>query len=337
VDRKASAHSKKIRMPTVEAELSFSAVVFSFMYTRAQPSACASAIARLLMLIAISAGLASAQDPGPVSGPEVKIYKTVGTMKLAAHVFRPAETRAVGRRPAIVLFHGGGWIAGSPEWVYDAARRFASHGAVSVAAEYRLSDQKTVTPVDAMADARDIVLWMRRNAELLGIDPDRIAAFGVSAGGQLAASLATFDDRAINQPSAVPNAMLLISPAVSLGQDGWFQKILCGRATAADVSPDEHIDRVLPPTAIFIGGVDTLTPVQGVRRYCDSIKEHGGQCELHVYDGVGHLFTRKLDNQQDEFDPDPKVVLDARIKGDQFLAQRGFLNSEPAQPEPPRR
>jgi acetyl esterase len=50
-----------------------------------------------------------------------------------------------------------------------------------VAAEYRLSDQKTITPLDAMADARDIVRWMRRNAAGLGILPDRIAVYGVSA------------------------------------------------------------------------------------------------------------------------------------------------------------
>jgi acetyl esterase len=128
--------------------------------------------------------------------------------------------------------------------------------------------------------------------------------------------------------------MVLISPAVSVAHDGWFQKILCGRASASDLSSDEHVDNVLPPTAIFNGGADTLTPVSGARRYCDRIKEHGGQCELHIYDGVGHLFTRKLDNQEDDFDPDPKVALDARIKGDQFLAKRGFLDHEAGQPEP---
>jgi len=46
---------------------------------------------------------------------------------------------------------------------------------------------------------------------------------------------------------------------------------------------------------------------------------------LHAYLGVGHLFTRKLDNQEDSFDPDPKVVADARTKGDQFLFKLGFL------------
>jgi acetyl esterase len=292
---------------------------------------------RFFVLSALATGLASAQATHPISGPEIKVYKTVGTMQLTAHLFRPAGSNAGARHPGIVLFHGGGWVSGAPDWVYEAAKRYASNGAVAVAAEYRLSDQKTITPLDAMADARDIIRWMRRNAADIGIDPDRIAAYGVSSGGQLAASLATFDDHVDNQPSPVPNAMVLISPAVALGQDGWFQKILRGLASGSDVSPDEHIDKILPPTAIFVGGADTLTPAAGVRRYCDRIKEHGGHCELHVYEGVGHLFTRKLDNQEDDFDPDPKIVLDARIKADRFLAERGFLDGEPASTESPRK
>ena len=140
-------------------------------------------MARLLLFFAMLAVLASVHAAQPISGPDVKVYKTVRPTKLTAHLFRPVGTNRGGRRPAIVLFHGGGWVAGSPEWVYDTAKRYASYGAVSVAAEYRLSDQKTITPLDAMEDARDIVRWMRRDAADLGIDPSRIAAYGVSAGG----------------------------------------------------------------------------------------------------------------------------------------------------------
>jgi acetyl esterase/lipase len=276
---------------------------------------------RYLLLLAATATLACAQ----ITGPDVKVYKTVGTTNLTAHIFRPAASAATAR-PAIVLFHGGGWVAGSPDWVYDAAKRYAGYGAIAVAAEYRLADEKTITPLDAIGDARDIIRWMRRNAAALGIQPDRIAAHGVSSGGHLAASLATFDDHVSDQPSAIPNAMVLISPALSLAHDGWFQKILLGRATAADVSPDEHVDKVLPPLAIFVGAADTLTPAAGTTRFCGRMNEHAGHCEIHVYPGVGHLFTRKLDNQESDFDPDPKVALDARQKGDQFLAERGFLN-----------
>lgn len=137
-----------------------------------------------------------------VSGPRIEVYKSVSDIKLTAHIFRPVA--AGRRRPVIVLFHGGGWTAGSPEWVYDAAKRYASLGAVAIAAEYRLSDQKTLTPLDAMADARDIVRWMRRNAANLGIDTARVAAYGVSAGGQLAASLAVLDDRSGANPALCP-------------------------------------------------------------------------------------------------------------------------------------
>jgi acetyl esterase len=271
---------------------------------------------RLLTLLAASFA---------VSGPQIQVYKASGGTKLTAHVFRPAGV-STGRRPAVVLFHGGGWSAGSPEWVYDAARRYASYGAVAVAAEYRLSDQKTITPLDAMADARDVVRWMRRHASELGIDAGKIAAYGVSAGGHLAASLATFNDGATGEPSAVPNAMVLISPAVSLAQDGWFQRLLLGRAKAAVISPDEHVGKGMPPTAIFIGAADTLTPLSGAQHYCGQITALGGECELHVYEGVGHLFTRKLDNQESDFDPDPKAAEDARVKGDLFLEKLGFFN-----------
>jgi acetyl esterase len=267
---------------------------------------------RQLFFLVATAVLAHAQ----ISGPDVRVYKTAGTTNLTAHIFRPSGSNPQSARPAIVLLHGGGWVAGSPEWVYDAAKRYAGYGAVAVAAEYRLSDQKTVTPLDAMADARDIIRWMRRNAADLGIQPDRIAVYGVSAGGQLAASLPTAD---------APDALVLISPAVSVAHDGWFQKILLGRASAVDLSPDEHVTKDLPPTAIFVGGADTLTPAKWTARFCDLMNERGGHCEIQIYPGVGHLFTRKLDNQEDDFDPDPKVVQDAQQKGDHFLAERGFL------------
>lgn len=123
----------------------------------------------------------------------------------------------------------------------------------------------------------------------------------------------------------MPNALVLISPALSVGRDGWFQKLLIGRAQADDISPDEHVRKGMPPTAIFIGAADTLTPAGGAQRFCNSITALGGACELHVYEGVGHLFTRKLDNQEDDFDPDPRVSADARNKAELFLAKRGFL------------
>ena len=65
---------------------------------------------------------------------------------------------------------------------------------VTVAVQYRLSDQKNVTPLDAMADARAALRWIRDAADSFHIDPKRIAAYGVSAGGHLAVMAAAVDD-----------------------------------------------------------------------------------------------------------------------------------------------
>jgi acetyl esterase/lipase len=274
--------------------------------------------------LAVSAVALRAQSTGP--GPEILIYKSVVGVNLTAHVFHPSGAGGHSARPAIVLFHGGGWDSGSPEWVYDAAQRYASLGAVAIAAEYRLADKNTlITPVEALEDARDIMRWTRRNAAKLGIDPGHVAAYGMSAGGHLAASLAFFGTDDGNRFSAVPDALVLISPAVAMGKDEYFQGLLGKRALGREYSPDERMTKAPPPTIVFNGSLDNLTPLDGVRRYCELAKQHGGECRLTVYEGVGHLFTRKQPFDTQTFDPDPKAWADATNQGDAFLAGKGFL------------
>jgi len=230
-------------------------------------------------------------------------------------------------RAAIVLLHSGGWNAGSPEWTYDDARHYAGLGIVAVAGEYRLSDQKNITPLDAMADARDLIRWARRNAADLTVDPHRIAVYGVSAGGHLAASAAVFPHEDEDNISAVPDALLLLSPAVSIVNDHWPELLLLGRAPVRDISPAESIGKRLPPIVIIEGAADTETPLAGVKHFCDRAQEVGGTCELHVYPGVGHILSRNLDPHAQEegpFDPDPKAVTDAHAKEDAFLAGIGY-------------
>jgi acetyl esterase len=138
--------------------------------------------------------LTNAQSQESQPKPDIRTFKTVGTTKLTAHIFRPKGGDQSKLAPVIVLFHGGGWSVGSPEWTYPDAQRYASYGAVAVAAQYRLCDQSKVTPMDSMADARDLIVWLRANSKELGIDPSHLAAYGVSAGGHLAAALATIPD-----------------------------------------------------------------------------------------------------------------------------------------------
>lgn len=273
-----------------------------------------------LAALVVIGGVALAEEQSPTT----MTYKTAGPTALQAQVF--GMSAGAKARSTIVLFHGGGWTIGAPEWVYADARRYADMGAVAIAVQYRLSNVESgITPVDAMDDACDVMRWVRANAGKLGVDTSHVAAYGVSAGGHLAASLVFHCG-----PGVAPDALLLISPAVAMGRDAYFQSLLGQRGNARQFSPDEHLAGRLPPTIIFNGTLDNLTPLAGVKRYCNHARAAGGDCRLHEYPGTGHLFTRKQPFDTATFDPDPAAWEDVVRKGNAFLAEHGFLPARPA-------
>ena len=252
-----------------------------------------------------------------------------GGVELKAYAFSSPLQKGSEHRPGIVVFHGGGWAMGEPAWAFSRARHFAERGMVAVAVQYRLSDQKSITPVEAMSDARAAIRWIRSEARSLGIDPKRIAAYGWSAGAHLAASAAIFDDAPpAAQLSAAPNALVLVSPAVSVASDPWFQRLLGDRGNARDFSPDEHVREGLPPTLILQGSSDTVTPLPGVRRFCERLRTAKNACELHVYDGFGHLFTPAGIADDGVPKPDPATASDALTRADRFLRSLGLMDEE---------
>jgi acetyl esterase len=269
--------------------------------------------------------VARSQAPNP--NPVIRTYKTVGATEVKAHIFQPADAAKGKVYPAIIVLHGGGWNAGSPEWTYYDTQRFAELGMVAIAGEYRLSNQKDVTPLEAMADTRDLIRWVREHAAELGIDPHRVAVYGSSAGGHLAASAAVFPHAEESKTSAVPDALILLSPAASIVGDQWPQRLLGTRADVKTISPAENITKALPPMFIIEGAADTVTPLSSVQRFCDRAKQVGGTCELHVYPNLGHLLSRNLDPQEQEqgpFDPDPVASNAAHAAEDAFLARIGY-------------
>ena len=280
----------------------------------------------LLSSFVAPVSLLDAQVPKP--GPTIKVYKTVGGVKLTAHVFWPDGAGQVARRPAIILLHGGGWTDGDPEWCYDNAKRYAGLGLVAIAGEYRLSDRKTTTPLEAMADVRDLVRWVRDNASELGVDSHRVAVDGISAGGHLAAAAAVFAHPEESKTSAVPDALILLSPAVAIAGDPWPRLLLGSRSDVKAISPADNIEKPLPPVLMMEGTADTETPLAGAQRFCDRAIQVGGTCEIHLFPGVGHLLTRNLDPHAQEegpFDPAPEALKETYAEEAAFLLRIGFM------------
>lgn len=276
----------------------------------------------LLLALCTSGRDVSAQS-NPVPGdPIAHRYREVDGSALMAYVFAPATPVRAERRPAIIVLHGGGWVAGAPDWTFASARRYAAMGFVAIPVQYRLSNER-ITPIDALADVCAAFQWVRAEATKLGIDPSRVAASGVSAGGHLAAAAATIGCGNSGGAFGVggPDALVLWSPAVDVSGDGHFRRILRDRGTVAAYSPVEHVRPSMPPIHIVQGERDTLTPLAGATRFCERVRAGKGVCELAVYPGVGHLLTRNLANQEDDFDPDPVARDDGNAKQRAFLEQ----------------
>ena len=281
---------------------------------------------KILILFILICGIIKAQDNPITSEPKEYIYKIVGSDSLKAYVFFPINKSADETYPSIAIFHGGGWVIGEPSWGFSRAKKYAKLGLVSISVQYRLSDEESITPIDAMEDARDFFIWARKNSTDLLLKVDQIAAYGWSAGAHLIASSAVFPDvSADSSISSIPDALILHSPALSLINDGWFEKILLQKGEPIDYSPAEHIRENLPPSIIVIGRDDTVTPLKYSVFFRDEMIKHGNICHLNIYDGVGHLFTPSDQPDNGWPNPDKEVTKKAFDEIDLFLEELGYI------------
>jgi acetyl esterase len=257
----------------------------------------------------------------------VKVYKMIDGFTLEAHIFSPDNLSGNEKRPAIVLFHGGGWQGGNPSWMFGNARHFKNLGFVAVAAQYRLGNHKDITVFESLDDARDIIKWMRENSDSLHIVSDSIVAYGWSAGGHLAISAAIFKDSSkVNGVDSSPNATILFSPGISLPtNDSWIISALGYGADRSSINPVDHVRKGLPPTIILQGRDDTVTPLDGAQLFNDEMHKSGNYCELVIYDNVGHLFTPNTIPDYNDPQPDPDILRKATQKADEFLVKLKYI------------
>lgn len=257
----------------------------------------------------------------------VHTYKKVGDRELQLTVTKPPDWKSTDLRPALVFFHGGGWVSGAPTQFTQQSEYLATRGLVCIQVEYRLLDKNDKEPpVECVQDAKSAMRWVRSHAGELGVDPQRIGAGGGSAGGHLAAFVGMVkgqddpqDDIKIS-PKA--NALVLFNPVFDNGPDqGW------GTARVGDrfkeFSPAHNITSDDPPAIVFLGTQDKLIPMTVVERFKANMEKVGVRCETRFYEGKGHGFFNK--------DPDKTMTL---IEADKFLTSLGWLKGEPTLQKP---
>lgn len=263
-----------------------------------------------------------------------EIYKTVGDTKLEMIIQLPDGWKTEDKRPAIVFFFGGGWVGGTPGQFENQARYLASRGMVAMCADYRVQSRQQVKPIACVADAKSAMRWARANAAKLGIDPHRLAAGGGSAGGHLAAVVATLpglDDPADDQNvSCIPNALVLFNPALVLApMEGADLKGFESRASAerfgcepVQISPAAHVKAGLPPTIIFHGKADTTVPFASAELFGKLMTKAGNRCEVEGAEGQTHGFFNFGRSEN-------KFAFSTLTAADKFLASLGWFQGEP--------
>ena len=219
-------------------------------------------------------------------------------------------------RPAIVFVHGGGWRSGDKGrgiW-RSLPLTYAAKGYVCISVNYRFS---TEAPFPAcVEDVKCAVRWLRAHADKYGVDPNRIGAYGNSAGAHLVAMLGLVgrdadlegDGPYPDQSSLVQAVCCSATPtdlanwSSTSGRQPRFYRdggLLAGpEATrlqrAKKASPITYVRNNAPPFLVVHGTADRLVPVSQADRFVDALKKAGARDVTYLrYDDAGHGVFRQ--------------------------------------------
>ena len=268
-------------------------------------------IISLSLILSASLKLGAQSYPPKISSDSVYTYKSAEGHDLKIWVFNSTITsKKNASAPAMLFFFGGGWHSGSPTQFVKYCERLSVRGMVGIVADYRVKSRQGVQAKTCVEDALDALQYIATNATALGIDSDRIAVGGGSAGGHLAASLGTIH---ASDPAA-PKVMALFNPTTVLAPiaddlsdapSGEFEKMnarykakeehlraLIG-LEPVELSPFHHVASNSPPTIIFHGTNDKTVPYESAKLFASQLKKNGVFVDLKTYEGAGHRFFNR--------------------------------------------
>ena len=245
------------------------------------------------------------------------VYKSVIGHDLKLTVFYPREKKFAAA-PLLVYIHGGGFAHGNRFVIeasggIDVVRQLNDAGVVCVTIEYRLVDGTGALLMDAAADCKDAVHFMVKSAGRFGIDPNRIATMGGSAGGHLSLVTALGDDqdypcdpelakykgKVLAEVADFP-LVSLVDPRVFKGSNferpERFIPLLGGtlaqkRDVAEKLSPTSLLKPGSPAIFVAQGDDDRVLNVINAITLAKACEEKGAPVELLIVKGAGHGFS----------------------------------------------
>lgn len=224
-------------------------------------------------------------------------------------ILQPKD-RVAGKAPAVVVFHGGGWIHSGKETAYTSlCLPYLERGFVVANIEYRVASQG-VAPA-AVTDALDATHWFYQHASAYNVDTKRIVITGGSAGGHLALMVGMTPKSARLGPVTPIAAVidgygiadaveLLNGPHHQMWANDWIPNGPSSVELARAMSPLTYVRHDLPPILIVQGAEDnTVPPEQSVRLH-DALDMDGVPNELVMVPDAKHGFSREQWGPLDE-------------------------------------
>ena len=257
-----------------------------------------------LSAFAASIAVARAQEGGRSAGPVEKdiVFGKAGDMPLRLDVYRPTGPS---KGMATIHIHGGGFVNGSKDTLAARVAPFVALGYTAIATQYRLAG--AVKWPAQIHDIKAAIRWTRANAKSLGIDPEKIAVVGYSAGGHLALfAAATASRPEFEGSNGTPGAGTQLAACaayyaaadVRRQADGSPHVLLpAGSDEEAHraAAPATYITKAFPPTVLFHGTLDVTVPLESSERLFKQLRDAQVPTEFHIYEGVPHAFDSNAD------------------------------------------
>lgn len=201
---------------------------------------------------------------------------------------------------AVVIFAGGGYCGRAEHEGQGYAEFLAQNGITAFVVDYRVAPHSFPLP---LLDARRAIRFVRHNAKEYGINPQKIAAMGSSAGGHLTALLCTYQGKLdfegvdqIDNLDYLPNAQILcypviVSPKNNFTHKGSYINLLGGEEmlqNCQNYDPSLLVNENTPPAFIWHTSNDGVVNVKNSTQYLAALNNSGVLAEMHIFPNGPH-------------------------------------------------
>jgi acetyl esterase/lipase len=258
------------------------------------------ALAAAPALASLAAPTARAQNTGDLRVESNIVFGKGGDIDLLLDVYQP-PAGVTPKRMAIIHLFGGGFTSGSKNagYIVNDIRALGRLGYTNVSANYRLQGQ-ALWPAQ-IHDTKAAVRWVRANAAKIGIEANRIAVAGYSAGGMLSLLAAGTNGMAEFEGSG-GNAGVSSDVQASIGVYPLASSQMAARLFPTTLSEEErtramqaaspttHIGKTFAPTIFIHGTADTTVPMSSSIDFFNKLHAAGVPTALTLIQGAAHAF-----------------------------------------------